>query len=53
MRGTLTCKSSDCAEHGSEWEDELPPLSLGAEAWPTCQVCEQHAWLLEVVGRLG
>ena len=51
-RGTLTCMSPSCPEHGSEWEDALPPL-WRRDRWPSCQLCDESAWLLEVTGTPG
>jgi len=47
-RGTLTCLSRHCPEYGCEWQDELPPLG-GEEQWPSCQLCDEPAWLIEPV----
>lgn len=41
----FVCKT--CEE---EWKDELPPLWLGFETWPTC--CGSFAYLIHMVYQL-
>ena len=51
-RGTFACLSPSCPEQGAEWEDELPPLGR-RNSWPSCQLCDETAWLLAVTGSPG
>jgi hypothetical protein len=36
-----------CEENFEDW---LPPIALGIEAWPRCQSCGLFAWLVDAEG---